>query len=103
MNRSELVSEMASRTKLPKKTCEVVLGAFMDTVKDTVSDGESIQLVGFGTFSGNVRKAKTARNPIDGSTVDIPETLVPKFRPSKALKDLCKEKYGKGKKKQAKK
>lgn len=87
MNRQELVNKMAKQAKITVKDAEKALGAFMSVVKETVENGEAVQLVGFGTFERRERAAREARNPIGGGTVSVPAKKVPAFKPGKAFKD----------------
>ena len=89
MNRQELVDAIAKETKLTKKDAEAALKAFMGTVSKALSKGESVQLIGFGTFSVGERAARSGRNPKTGATIKIPASKTPKFKAGKALKDLC--------------
>ena len=85
MNKQELVAAMAEKAGLTKVDAEKALAAFVDTVKDTLSKKESIQLIGFGTFSVAERAARTGRNPQTGKEIQIAAKNVAKFKPGKAL------------------
>lgn len=56
-----------------------MLDAFLETVTETLVQGDSVQLVGFGTFKTSERKARSGRNPRTGETVEIPAKRVPSF------------------------
>lgn len=71
----------------PKKETESFLDAFMNTVTKALSEKDEVRLIGFGVFSTTVRKASTGRNPRTNEEIQIPETIVPKFKPGKNLKD----------------
>ena len=71
MNKSELIAALADKTKLSKKDAEKVLDTFVDTVSGTLSKGEKVQLIGFGTFDVKNRPARTARNPRTGAELKI--------------------------------
>lgn len=90
MNKAELVTAIAARTKSSKTQVEDYLDVTLSIIQKTVSNGEEVKLVGFGSFSKNVRKAKTGRNPKTGQTVKVPTTNVPRFRPGKDFKDSVK-------------
>lgn len=90
MNKAELVNAIASKTKLSKVQVESYLDATLNIIQKTVSKGEEVKIVGFGSFSKTVRKAKTGRNPKTGQTVNVPNTNVPRFKPGKEFKDLVK-------------
>ena len=88
MTKAELVTSIAEKTGLTKKDSEKALAAFVDTVTETLAKGDSIQLVGFGTFETAKRAAREGRNPQTGKTVKIAASVVPKFKAGKALKDI---------------
>ncbi|WP_419153708.1 HU family DNA-binding protein [Weissella viridescens] len=88
--RKELVAMIAAKTGNTKKDSEVVLTAVLDFIKETLAQGESLQLTGFGTFLMRDRGARTARNLHTGELLDIPATTVPAFKPGKDLKDAVK-------------
>ena len=52
-----------------------------------MAQGNDVDIAGFGKFSGNMRAARTARNPRTGEAVAVPAMRVPKFKAGKALKD----------------
>ena len=81
MNKSELISEVASKTAMPKKDAEKAVNAFIDTVKEAIAQKDKVQLIGFGTFEARVRKART------GETIKIKKATVPAFKAGKAFKD----------------
>lgn len=94
MNRTELVEAIASNVdaSISKKDIDKVIKSFMDVATTTLQSGESIQLVGFGTFSIVNRSARTAKNPQTGEPIKIKACKAPKFKPGKALKAAVNEK-----------
>ena len=90
MNKLELVNEMASKSGLSKKDTENALKAFIETVEETLTKGEKIQLVGFGTFETRIRAAREGRNPKTKEVIQIPETTVPVFKAGAAFKEKVK-------------
>jgi len=92
MNKSDLVDSMAAQADISKAAAERALNAFTDTVTSALAGDkdEKITLVGFGTFSTSERAARTGRNPQTGETINIPATVVPKFKAGKSLKDAVK-------------
>ncbi len=90
MNKSELVTAISSKTKMSKSQIETWLDATLEIIQKTVSKGEEVKLVGFGSFQKTKRMAKTGRNPKTGETHKIPETSVPRFKPGKDFKDSVK-------------
>ena len=87
MNKSELVSAIATKADLSKKEAEAALKAFTEVVAEELVKGEKIQLVGFGTFVVSERSARTGRNPQTGKEMKIAASKAPKFKAGKALKD----------------
>lgn len=89
MNRIELVEKLMTKVKTPisKADTERIVAGFIDEVKAAVAAGESVQLVGFGTFEARSRAAREARNPKTGETLKIAAKKVPAFKPGKAFKD----------------
>jgi len=87
MNKSELVSAVAAKTELTKADTERALKAFLETITDTLKDGDQVTLIGFGTFLVRERKARTGRNPRTGETIQIKAANNPAFKAGKALKD----------------
>ena len=87
MNKSELISEVASKTAMPKKDAEKAVNAFIDTVKEAIAQKDKFQLIGFGTYEARVRKARTRKNPRTGETIKIKKATVPAFKAGKAFKD----------------
>jgi DNA-binding protein HU-beta len=90
MNKAELVSAIALKAKLNKSTIENCLDSTLEIIRKTVSEGEDVKIVGFGTFCKTERKPKTGRNPKTGQTYKIPTTTVPRFKPGKEFKDSVK-------------
>ncbi len=90
MTKAELVEAVAKQTKLTKKSAEASINAVMKAVSTSLKKGNSVTLVGFGTFKVLSRKARTGRNPQTGKPIKIAATKVPKFTPGKNLKDMVK-------------
>ena len=87
MNKVELIDEITKKTGLTKKDTDVTLKAFIEAVTESLAKGESVQLVGFGTFDVGTRGERTGRNPKTGETIKIKASKCPKFKAGKALKD----------------
>ena len=89
MNRTELIDAMAKKmdNTITKNDADTVLKSYVEVVTEELAKKEKIQLVGFGTFETSVRPAREGRNPRTGETMKIAESVVPKFKPGKALKD----------------
>lgn len=85
MNKSDLVSAIAEASGLTKADSKKALNATTEAIKSALAKGESIQLIGFGTFSISERSARTGRNPQTGKEIQIAAKKVTKFKPGKAL------------------
>ena len=87
MNKSDLIDSMAAASGLSKADAGRALDAFTSAVTSSLKSGQSVSLVGFGTFSVKHRKARTGRNPRTGATINIAASNNPSFKAGKALKD----------------
>jgi DNA-binding protein HU-beta len=87
MKKAELVERMAKNANITKAAAEKALDGFTGAVEDALKNGDSLTLVGFGTFSLTERAAREGRNPQTGQTMQIPAAKVPKFKAGKGLKD----------------
>ena len=88
MNKAELVAKVADKTGFKKKDAEVALDAVLETIEEALVAGDSVRLIGFGTFEVRQRKARTGRNPRKpGETIEIAASKAPVFKAGKALKD----------------
>ena len=87
MNKSELIDAIAASADIPKAAAGRALDAMIETVSESLQKGDSVVLVGFGTFSVKERAARTGRNPQTGDAIEIKAAKVPSFKPGKALKD----------------
>ena len=87
MNKTELIDAIATDCDLSKAAAQRALESFLGHVISTVAKGNTVQLVGFGTFAVTKRAARVGRNPRTGDAIKIKAAKVPKFRPGKALKD----------------
>jgi len=87
VNKSELVEHIAEAADISKASAQRALDAMIHGVQATLKKGESVSLVGFGTFAVTKRAARSGRNPRTGVAIKIKAAKVPKFRAGKALKD----------------
>ena len=87
MTKSELISVVASKAELSKKDAEKAVVAAIEAITEALTEGDKVQLVGFGTFEVRERKARDGRNPLNGEPMHIPATKVPAFKAGNALKD----------------
>ncbi len=86
MTKQELVSAAAQQTGVERATVSVVVEAFMEQVRESLANGESVYLRGFGTFYCKHRAEKKARNISKNTTIVVPAHDVPAFKPSKSFK-----------------
>ena len=86
MNKAELVETIAKKTGSTKASVETTLDAFMESVTTSLTKGDPVALVGFGTFSVSKRAARKGRNPATGAELKIPASKVAKFAAGAKLK-----------------
>ena len=79
MNKSELIDAVAQESELSKAAAEKVLAATLAAVVKAVAKGDTVTLIGFGTFKSSKRAARTGRNPQTGKELKIAATTVPRF------------------------
>jgi DNA-binding protein HU-beta len=87
MNKSELVEAIATRTGSSKVAAQEHLDAVLEAISDAIAKGDTVQLVGFGSFGVADRAARTGRNPKTGEEIEIEASRTPKFSAGKALKE----------------
>ena len=92
MNKAELVETIATRTGSTKSSVETTLDAFMESVTSSLTKGDPVALVGFGTFSVAKRAARKGRNPATGAEIKIPAARVAKFAAGAKLKKAVNKK-----------
>jgi len=90
VNKAELIEHIANNAELNKAQAGRALDALVDAVRRTLKKGDSVSLIGFGTFAVTKRAARTGRNPRTGAAIKIKAAKIPKFRPGKGLKDAIK-------------
>lgn len=89
MNKTELIDQIAASADISKAAAGRALDAAVDAIKDALKNGDTVNLIGFGTFYVGERAARTGRNPRTGKTLEIKAAKSPKFRAGKGLKDAC--------------
>jgi len=89
MNKAQLIDEVAKVT-CSKKEAELAVGAALAVIQKALKNGDTVTLVGFGTFGVSKRKARTGRNPQTGEVIKIAAKKVPVFKAGKGLKDAVK-------------
>lgn len=90
MNKTELARKIATEKEITIKAATEAIETVVNTIADTLVDGEEIKIAGFGTFSVAERAAREGRNPATGETIQIEASKSPKFKASKTLKDAVK-------------
>ena len=91
MNKSELVNAMASGAGVTKADASRVLESFMETVTETLKQGDQVVLPGFGSFATAHRSEREGRNPTTGQKITIAAKTVAKFKAGKKLKEAVAE------------
>ncbi len=79
MNKSELIEAVAKEADVSKAAAGNVLDAVLGAISKAVAKGDSVALIGFGTFKSAKRAARVGRNPQTGKELKIAATTVPKF------------------------
>lgn len=87
VSKAELVTEVAQSTGLPKRTVKEAVDALLESMSDSLANGNRVTLTGFGTFEVRERKARTGVRPGTTERIEIPASKYPAFRPGKTLKD----------------
>lgn len=87
MNKNELIDVIAAEADLPKAAAGRALDAAIGAITDQLAKGESVAIVGFGTFAVKPRAAREGRNPRTGETIKIAASNTPSFKAGKGLKD----------------
>jgi DNA-binding protein HU-beta len=92
MTKAELVTEVSNKTGIEKVAVQTAVEAFMTSIKNAVSKGDSVYLRGFGSFTVKKRAEKTGRNISKNTTIIIPAHNIPAFKPSKTFVNAVKTK-----------
>ena len=87
MNKSELIDAIAAKADISKAAAGKALDGMIDAVTDALKAGDTVTVVGFGTFYVGERAERSGRNPKTGETITIAAAKSPKVRAGKALKD----------------
>lgn len=88
MTKADLVEEISAKTGVSKNHTALIVDDLLEAISKALSDGQHLEIRGFGTFKVRERRARRARNPRSGEEVLVPAKLVPVFKPSKELKAL---------------
>ncbi|SES70665.1 HU family DNA-binding protein [Thorsellia anophelis] len=90
MNKTELVDSVAEQAGITKAEAKNAIDLTLAAISETLQKGDTVQLIGFGSFKVNNRQARTGRNPKTGAEIQIPASKVPAFVAGKALKEAVK-------------
>ena len=90
MNKQELMEKLEGKTKQPitHADLERIVNGVFNEIKTAVANGDSVSIVGFGTFNVRERAARSARNPKTGETLQVAAKKAPGFKASKAFKEV---------------
>jgi len=89
MTKSVLIEKIAEKVDgLSKKQTEVVVETIFESIKESLAKGGKVEIRGFGNFRLRSRKARKARNPKTGESVDVPPKKVPYFKVGKELREM---------------
>ena len=87
MNKTDLINAVSESANLTKKEAGLAVDAVFESIQKSLSNGEKVQLIGFGNFEVRERAARKGRNPQTGATLEIKASKVPSFKAGKGLKD----------------
>ncbi len=90
MNKQDLIAKIAKDTGSSKAGAAAAVDSHIDGITRSHQNGQTINIVGFGTFKTSQRKARTARNPQTGAAIKVPKRRVVRFSAGKALKQAVK-------------
>jgi DNA-binding protein HU-beta len=93
MTKADIVNEIWHKTGVEKILIQHIVEEFMESIKDSMINGESVYLRGFGSFIIKTRAKKVARNISKGISVTIPEHNIPSFKPAKGFTDEVKNNF----------
>ncbi len=90
MTKADLVEDVANKADITKKQAKVIVDTFIDSIIEALHNHEKTELRGFGSFRIRHRDARTGRNPRTGEQVEVPEKIVPYFKPGKDIRETLK-------------
>lgn len=91
MTKAEIVAEIATKTNVEKIIVQQVVESFMESVKDSMTNGENVYLRGFGSFIVKERKQKVGRNIKEKKSIVIPAHCIPAFKPANTFAEEVKQ------------
>ncbi len=86
MNKQDLILQVANKLQITQKKADDMLSTTLESIMKSLSKGDKVTLVGFGTFQARKRKERKGRNPKTGQEIQIPASVVPKFSAGKQFK-----------------
>lgn len=86
MNKTDLINKVSELSLLDRKTADKAVNAVFKALSQAFDAGEKVQIMGFGSFEMRERAARTGRNPATGEAIEIPASITPVFKASKARK-----------------
>ena len=89
MNRSDLINEVRIETALTRKDAEELVDIFFNTISDTLSKGDRVEIRGFGSFTVKDYEPYIGRNPKTGEKIEVGPKKLPFFKVGKELKELA--------------
>ena len=92
MNKTEVIAAVANEAEITKKDAEKAVKAVFSVISDSLTKGDKVQIIGFGTFEVRQRKAREGRNPRNNEPIQIEASKTPAFKAGKQLKDLVNNK-----------
>ena len=84
MNKTELVESVSIKTGISKKEIELVLNIFVEKIKESIHNGDTVEIRGFGSFFQAIQEKRQIKSPIAGKTIDVPAKLKISFKASKS-------------------
>ena len=87
MNKEDLIKSVAEQVQTTKVNASQAVDAIFDSITESLKKGDSVTLVGFGSFKVTKRAARNGRNPRTGEPLSIPAATIPSFSPGKGLRD----------------
>lgn len=88
MNRVGLIAAVVDQAQLTKKDAKKAVEAVFSTISDSLTKGDKVRIIGFGTFEVRDRKGREGRNPRTNKPIQIEASKTPAFKAGKQLKDL---------------
>jgi len=87
MTKEGLIESIVAKVDCSKADAARALDAILETITKSLTNGDSVTITGFGTFSARARAARAGVNPKTGEKIQIPAMTVPKFKAGKSLKE----------------